>query len=118
LFVFCRELNVNFFVNDLIEKDNYNVHLFYFLIVDNNNNEENFITYKFYYDDERFIVIEIFSLFKVANYLLSLVSYYLVIDFLLESINLFALENVLVFKCYYNNLNIIFFVKFHFIVLS
>jgi len=118
LFIFCKELDVNFFVNNLIEKDNYSIYLLYFSIVNNNNNKESFIAYRLYYNKKRLIIIEIFLLFKVANYLLSLVLYYLIIDLLLKSINLLVLKNIFIFKYYYNNLDAIFLIRLYFIVLS
>jgi len=118
LFVFYRKFDVNFFVNNFIEKSDYNVYLLYFLIVDNDNNEENFVAYRLYYDDKSLIIIKIFLLFKVANCLSNLVLYYLIIDFSLKLINLFALEDVFVFRYYYNNLNIVLSIRLYFIVLS
>jgi len=111
-------LFIFFFVNDSIKKSDYNVYLLYFLIVNDNNNKKSFVTYKLYYNNKRLIVIEIFLLFKIANYLLNLVLYYLIIDFLLKLINLFVLKNVFIFKCRYNNSNVILFIKLYFIVLS
>jgi hypothetical protein len=118
LFVFYRKLDVNFFVNNFMKKNNYNIYLLYFLVINDNNNKESFVTYKLYYSNKYFIVIEIFLLFKVANYLLNLVLYYLTINLLLKLIDLFVLENVFIFRYCYNNLDTILFIKFYFIILS
>ncbi len=52
-----RQLNIDFFVNVLVEKDNNDVYLLQVLVIDNNKNKDNLVTYKLNYDKKDFNII-------------------------------------------------------------
>jgi len=52
-----KQLDINFFVNFFVEKDNYDVCLLWILIIDNNKNKNNFVTYKLNCDRKNFNII-------------------------------------------------------------
>ena len=75
------------------KKNRFDVHLFQLSIENDDDDENNFVIHEFHYKDENFIVIEVFSLFEVANDSMSFVTNDFVIEIFFQFENSFVIEN-------------------------
>ena len=88
IFILVKNFHINFFLDRIVKKNDFDIYLFQFSIIDDDNDENNFIIYRFNYDDENLVIIKIFYLFKFANALTSFVSNNFVVDVSFDFINL------------------------------
>ena len=88
--IFMRNFHVNFFINVLIQKNDFDIHLFYNSIICNDNDENDFVTHKFNHDRKNFVIVKIFSLFEISNTSTRFVFDHFFIDFFFDFINSFV----------------------------
>ena len=81
--IFMRNFHVNFFINVLIQKNDFDIHLLYISIICNDNDENDFVTHKLNHDRKNFVIVKIFSLFEISNTSTRFVFDHFFIDFFL-----------------------------------
>jgi hypothetical protein len=77
-------------VNQIIQKNYFNIYLLNFLIISSNKNKKSFIVYRLDYNSKYIIIIDIFNLSITPNYLLRFVITQLVVSIKLQPIDLFT----------------------------
>jgi hypothetical protein len=85
-----RLLDINLFINQIIQKNYLDIYLLNFLIINNNKGEKSLIVYRFDYNNKYITIIDIFNLLITPNYLLRFVATQLVISIEFQPIDLFA----------------------------
>ena len=88
--IIVKNFYVYLFVDIFVKKNDFDIYLFNILIIGDDDNENNFIIYKFNYNWENLIKIEIFYLFEIFYILTCFVFDYFFVDFTFDFVNLFV----------------------------
>ena len=87
-------LHINVFLNIVIKKNDFDIHLFYILIHNRRKRKNRLIIYEFYHRRENVMIITIFLLFEFSNNLI----YFIINNFFfkisLYDINLTIFKNI------------------------
>ena len=93
IFSFFEKFNVNFAINVIVKKNDFDVHLFQFSIKSDDESENDFVIHKFYYENENFFVIKIMSLFKITNYSANFITNNIVVEIFFQFKNSTIVKN-------------------------
>ena len=115
IFLFFWKFNVNFAVNIIVEKNDFDIHLFQFSIKSDDESENDFVAHKFHYENENFFVIKILSLFKITNYSARFMTNDFVVEIFFQFKNSTITENSVMNKTIHKISNVIFDEKLDFV---